>query len=246
MTLSAQPHRTLLPANDGCLGRHRENDRKDGRSPAPSPTAARLPCGQAANSGLRSRRQGNPVFRGPFTPTAAASRGPELPEWRRRPIAGISDDHSPTGHLVIWLRDAFAWRSRPSSCSSGRSSDWSTIRRSVPSCSTPHRNQGQQAALEQAFNLLDNHPSALKAGVMKPAANIQGMLHAFASGEVMKHALASYSFEQFEAACYQALVTTAEEAGEREVASTSSTILREEQAMAPGSGRPCRSSPSFI
>jgi ferritin-like metal-binding protein YciE len=101
----------------------------------------------------------------------------------------------------------------------------------VPSCSTPHRNQGQQAALEQAFNLLDNHPSALKAGVMKPAANIQGMLHAFASGEVMKHALASYSFEQFEAACYQALVTTAEEAGEREVASTCSTILREEQAM---------------
>lgn len=143
------------------------------------------PWGQAANSGLRSRRQGNPVFRGPFTPTAAASRGPELPEWRRRPIAGISDDHSPTGHLVIWLRDAFAWRARPSSCSSGRSSDWSTIRRSVPSCSTPHRNQGQQAALEQAFNLLDNHPSALKAGVMKPAANIQGMLHAFASGKVM-------------------------------------------------------------
>ena len=39
------------------------------------------------------------------------------------------------------------------------------------------------------------------------------MLHAFASDEVMKHALASYAFEQFEAACYRALVTAAEQAG---------------------------------
>jgi ferritin-like metal-binding protein YciE len=58
------------------------------------------------------------------------------------------------------------------------------------------------------------------------------VLHDFASDEVMKHALASYAFEQFEAAGYQALVTAAEQAGEREVASTCSTILREEQAMA--------------
>ena len=50
---------------------------------------------------------------------------------------------------------------------------------------------------------------------MKAAANIQGMLHAFASDEVMKHALASYAFEQFEAACYQTLVTAAEQAGGR-------------------------------
>lgn len=58
------------------------------------------------------------------------------------------------------------------------------------------------------------------------------MLHAFASDEVMKHALASYAFEQFEAACYRALVTAAEQAGEREVASTCATILREEEDMA--------------
>lgn len=67
---------------------------------------------------------------------------------------------------------------------------------------------------------------------MKPAANIRGMLHAFAPVEVMKYAFPRYSFEQFKAACYQARVTTAEGAGEREVASTCSTILREEQAMA--------------
>ena len=64
------------------------------------------------------------------------------------------------------------------------------------------------------------------------AANVQGMLHAFASDEVMKHALASYAFEQFEAASYRALVTAAEQAGEREAASTCATILRAEEAMA--------------
>ena len=53
-------------------------------------------------------------------------------------------------------------------------------------------------------------------------------------------AVASYAFEQFEAACYRALVTAAEQAGEREVASTCATILREEEDMAAGSGSICR------
>jgi ferritin-like metal-binding protein YciE len=92
--------------------------------------------------------------------------------------------------------------------------------------------KGQQAALKQAFNLLDDDPAALKASVMKVAANIQGLLHGFASDEVMKHVLGSYAFEQFEAASYRALVTAAEQPGEREVASTCATILREEEAMA--------------
>jgi hypothetical protein len=71
----------------------------------------------------------------------------------------------------------------------------------------------------------------VKASVMTVAVNIQGLLHGFASDEVMKHVLGSYAL-QFEAASYRALVTAAEQAGEREVASTCATILREEEAMA--------------
>lgn len=37
--------------------------------------------------------------------------------------------------------------------------------------------KGQQAARQQAFNLLGEDPSALKSNVTKLAANIQGMLH---------------------------------------------------------------------
>jgi ferritin-like metal-binding protein YciE len=71
----------------------------------------------------------------------------------------------------------------------------------------------------------------VKASVMTVAVNIQGLLHGFASDEVMKHVLGSYAL-QFEAASYRALVTAAEQPGEREVASTCATILREEEAMA--------------
>jgi ferritin-like metal-binding protein YciE len=139
----------------------------------------------------------------------------------------------PRDHLLVWLRDAYAMEGQAIELLERqieRLEHYPQVRAKLEEHLTQTR--GQQAALEQTFNLLGSDPSALKTSVMKVAANIQGMLHAFASDEVMKHALASYAFEQFEAACYQALVTAAEQAGEREVVSTCSTILREEQAMA--------------
>jgi ferritin-like metal-binding protein YciE len=140
---------------------------------------------------------------------------------------------NPRDNLIAWLSDAYAMEGQAIELLErqiGRLEHYPEMRRKLEE----HLGQtrGQQAALEQAFNLLEDDPSALKASVMKVAANIQGMLHAFASDEVMKHALASYAFEQFEAACYRALLTAAEQAGEREVASTCATILREEEEMA--------------
>jgi ferritin-like metal-binding protein YciE len=139
----------------------------------------------------------------------------------------------PRDNLIVWLRDAYAMEGQAIELLERqieRLDHYPEVRAKLQEHLTETR--GQQAALEQAFNLLETDPSALKTSVMKVAANLQGMLHAFASDEVMKHALGSYAFEQFEAACYQALVTAAENAGEHEVASTCSTILREEQVMA--------------
>jgi ferritin-like metal-binding protein YciE len=139
----------------------------------------------------------------------------------------------PRDNLIAWLRDAYAMEGQAIELAERqveRLEHYPEFRAKLQEHLSETR--GQQAALEQAFNLLGSDPSALKTGVMKVAANVQGMMHAFASDEVMKHALANYAFEQFEAASYQSLVRAAEEAGEREVASTCSTILREEQAMA--------------
>ena len=139
----------------------------------------------------------------------------------------------PRDNLIAWLRDAYAMEGQAIQLAERqieRLEHYPELRSKLQEHLS--QTQGQQAALEQAFALLDSNPSALKAGVMKVAANVQGMMHALASDEVMKHILANYAFEQFEAASYQALVTAAEQAGEREVASTCATILREEQEMA--------------
>jgi ferritin-like metal-binding protein YciE len=50
--------------------------------------------------------------------------------------------------------------------------------------------------------------------------------------ELMKNALADYASEQFEVACYNALVTAAEELDEIEVAGLCRANLVEDQAMA--------------
>lgn len=139
----------------------------------------------------------------------------------------------PRDNLIAWLRDAYATEGQAIELLERqieRLVHYPEIRTKLQEHLT--ETKGQQAALEQAFNLLHSDPSALKAGVMKVAANVQGLTHALSSDEVMKHALGSYAFEQFEVASYQALVTAAEQAGEREVATTCATILREEQAMA--------------
>lgn len=67
---------------------------------------------------------------------------------------------------------------------------------------------------------------------MKVAANLQGLMHAMASDEVLKNALASAAFEQFEAASYRMLVAAAEVAGEKEIAQTCRTIMEQEVSMA--------------
>jgi hypothetical protein len=53
---------------------------------------------------------------------------------------------------------------------------------------------------------LGEDTSTLKDSAMKVAANLQGMMHAMSSDEVLKNALAS-AFEQFEAASYRMLVS---------------------------------------
>ena len=101
----------------------------------------------------------------------------------------------PRDNLVAWLRDAYALESQAIQLAERqiqRLEHYPDLRGKLQEHLSQTR--GQQAALEQAFALLDSDLSALKAGVMKVAANVQGMMHALASYEVMKHILANYAF----------------------------------------------------
>jgi ferritin-like metal-binding protein YciE len=61
---------------------------------------------------------------------------------------------------------------------------------------------------------------------------MQGVGGSMASDEVVKGAMASYTFEHFEISAYRALIAAAELAGDSETARVCAEICREEEAMA--------------
>lgn len=90
----------------------------------------------------------------------------------------------------------------------------------------------QIGRLEQGLERLGTSHSAMKDIGMQFSGNVQTMMHAAASDEVIKNSLASFAFENFEIATYKALITMAERGGEQEIANMCRQSLQEEEAMA--------------
>lgn len=88
----------------------------------------------------------------------------------------------------------------------------------------------QQEMVGQLLERFGESPSSLKETVMKLVGNVQAMIHASTSDEVLKNLFALYAFEHFEQASYLSLIAMAEECGEAEVASTCRQILQQEEA----------------
>jgi ferritin-like metal-binding protein YciE len=135
-------------------------------------------------------------------------------------------------HLVHWLRDAYAMESQAVSLLETQASRLETYPQARAKVQAhleeTHR---QREAVEECLNKLGSDPSTLKDITQKTIANVQGMFHAMSEDEVLKHALGSYSFEQFEAASYRMLAAAAREAGEPGIAETCERIQREEEDM---------------
>lgn len=92
--------------------------------------------------------------------------------------------------------------------------------------------QSQQDRIGKALEGLGESPSSLKDTAMGMAENVQMMMHAAASDEVLKNSYTGYAFEHFEIASYRALEVMAREAGDSQIEELARTILREEEAMA--------------
>jgi ferritin-like metal-binding protein YciE len=60
----------------------------------------------------------------------------------------------------------------------------------------------------------------------------QGMSGMFVSDEIVKGAMASYTFEHMEASAYRVLIAAAEAAGDTQTKAVCESILQEELAMA--------------
>lgn len=135
--------------------------------------------------------------------------------------------------LLQWLRDAHAMEEQAEtmlSRTAQRIENYPLLKSKLEE----HlgQTQRQAARVEECIQRLNGEASSLKdtgGSVMGFAQAVSG---AVAGDEVMKAALASYTFEHMEIASYKMLAEAVEEAGEPEIRQVCEEILGEEEAMA--------------
>jgi len=93
---------------------------------------------------------------------------------------------------------------------------------------TRHHGEAVRGCLES----LGADTSAIKTGIAEALEFFKGLGTKFARDERVKDLLAAYASEHFEIACYRALRTAAEIAGEEQIVSVCDRILPEEEQMA--------------
>jgi ferritin-like metal-binding protein YciE len=136
-------------------------------------------------------------------------------------------------NLADWLRDAHAMEGQAESFLQTQIDRLENYPEAIPRLRS-HLQETKQhkAKVEQCLKRLGEDTSMVKDSAMKVTAGLQGIIHSMAGDEVLKNALASAAFEQFEAASYKMLVAAAEAVQEPEIARTCQSILDEEIAMA--------------
>ncbi|WP_245512739.1 DUF892 family protein [Enterovirga rhinocerotis] len=91
--------------------------------------------------------------------------------------------------------------------------------------------------MDRALASLSETPSTLKEGVMGIMGNLAALAHSPASDEILKNAFASYAFEHYEIAAYDALIAISEAAGHAEYISQFQQSQAEERAAAQAIGK---------
>lgn len=135
--------------------------------------------------------------------------------------------------LIAWLRDAHAMEEQAETMLTAqfeRLEHYPELKARVGE----HIEETKQQAslLKGCLDRLGEGHSVLKDAAGKLTAMAQGMGGVFASDEVVKGSLASYTFEHMEIASYRILITTAEYVGDQETTAVCRRILQEELAMA--------------
>lgn len=86
--------------------------------------------------------------------------------------------------------------------------------------------------LEECFRELGTRPSRLKSTLSSIVGTVESVATGLFRDEMVKNALVDCASEQFEVACYLALVTAARELGHYRIAELCEQNLREDEAMA--------------
>lgn len=136
-------------------------------------------------------------------------------------------------NLMAWLKDASAMEEQAATMlrtQVARLEHYPHLKRRMEEhLAETHR---QSARIKACIASRGGDTSTLKELAAKTIAMAQGLSGFFVSDEVVKSALASYTFEQMEICSYRILVTAAEAVGDAQTAAACRENLAEEEAMA--------------
>lgn len=140
-----------------------------------------------------------------------------------------------TQQLIAWLDDAYAMESGLVSILENHASHFT--REQMPAAARriqQHVIETQQHAqrMQECLRLLNATPSTIKSTLASLVGTIEGAGTMIFRDQLVKSALTDYASEQFEIACYTALVSIATELGAHEIVNLCKQNLEEDQAMA--------------
>lgn len=135
--------------------------------------------------------------------------------------------------LIEWLRDAYAME-KGMEVALGKLIERDDISRLFKTQAAVHlvETHGHAMDVEHCLQHLGADVSLFKTMVAQSLEVARGFTTVFARDERVKHALAAYTMEHFEIACYRALKAGAEALNEPAVVKLCDAILAEETAMA--------------
>jgi ferritin-like metal-binding protein YciE len=136
-------------------------------------------------------------------------------------------------NLMAWLRNAHAMEEQAVTMLTSlasRTGDYPDVKARIESHLGETKRQAE--ALEECIKRRGGDTSTLKDLAGKVIAFGQGMSGMFVDDEIVKGAMASYTFEHMEAAAYRVLIAAAEAVGDMQTKAVCERILKEELSMA--------------
>lgn len=135
--------------------------------------------------------------------------------------------------LLGWLKDAYAMEMSLIPVLEDHAKDAQLLPQAAARIQQHVEETRRHADLvRHCVELLGGQVSGLKTGMATLFGGIKEIANEVSADEMVKNALADFATENFEIACYGALIAGAQQLGQQEVARVCQEILRDEQDMA--------------
>jgi ferritin-like metal-binding protein YciE len=146
----------------------------------------------------------------------------------------VTDSRSATDQLIAWLDDAYAMESGLIPILQNHAAHFGDRMPQAARRLHAHVVETQQhvSRVATCLQIFNASPSSVKSTLSSVIGSVESATTALFRDQLVKDALAEYASEQFEVACYTALVSAATELGYPEVARLCKENLDEDRAMA--------------